>query len=246
MLSPSMLLAGLVLITTPVPPHTASSSSALPPQPALVLPAAPDLHIRVQAQRATRDPVFEETESILLLAPAQQVEWARAYASGAGRRASAVEIEAAIRRRFPNDPPGMHAQIKLLLLQIMMGDVIAAVRGMMQQQDADLRQFSRLLADKLDEIRRARSTVIRNFARQRPPRAYGGGGPASAARAQDRAARYTQFVQMNTQLMGELQVSERELIAMLETMNRDLQSPWQAYASMRDSDFRSNERVITR
>ncbi len=192
-----------------------------------------------------RDPVFEETESILQLAPAQQVEWARAYASGAGRRASAREIEAAVRRRFPNDPPGMYAQTNLLVQLIIMGDIVGAMRSMSLQQSADLRQFSRQIVDKLDAVRRARSTVIRNFARQKPPRAYAGSGPASAARAQDRTARYTQFVQMNTQLMGELQQSERELMDMLETMNRDLQSFWQSYASMRDSEFRTNERVMT-
>lgn len=190
-----------------------------------------------------RDPVFEETESILQLAPAQQVEWARAYASGAGRRASAREIEAAVRRRFPSDPPGMRAQTNLLVQLIIMGDIVGAMRSMSLQQN--MRQFSRQIVDKLDAVRRARSTVIRNFARQKPPRAYAGGGPASAARAQDRAARYTQFVQMSTQLMGELQQNERELMDMLDTMNRDLQSFWESYASMRDSEFRTNERVMT-
>lgn len=245
MQSLSLLLAGVLALTPAAPSQPERSRSAAPPQTVLLSPATPDLHVQVQATRALRDSVFEETESILLLAPARQVEWARAYASGVGRHASASEIQAAVRERFPDDPPGMRAQTHLILQAILMGDVIGALRSHTVQRSRDMRRFSRLLASKLDEVQRARSTVIRNFAQSRPPRAYAGGNPAQAARAQDRSARYTQYVQMSTHLMGELQNSERELIDMLETMNRDLQSFWQAYASMSDQDFRTSERVMT-
>jgi hypothetical protein len=100
------------------------------------------------------------------------------------------------------------------------------------------------LLEKLDQVQEARTTVIRNFARTKPPQAYAGQNPQTAARAQDRSQRYTQFVQMSTQLMSELQNTERELVDALQTMQRDLDNLWQTYASMRDEEFRTNERIM--
>jgi hypothetical protein len=189
--------------------------------------------------------VFDETETVLVLAPSSQVSWARNYASQHGYRSSAKEIQAAIKDAFPKDPPGMHAQTSLITQLIIMGDIVGALRDYAVLQDKDTRQFTRLLVKKLDAVRKARSTVIRNFARTKPPRAYAGQNPQQAALAQDRSSRYTQFVQVSTQLMNELQQTERELMDALQTMQRDLQTFWEAYASMRDEEFRTNERVMT-
>ena len=68
---------------------------------------------------------------------------------------------------------------------------------------------------------------------------------AETARAQEQAQRHSQFVQMSTQLMGELQNSERELIDVLETMKRDADNTMQSHGAMRDSEFRTSERVMT-
>jgi hypothetical protein len=50
---------------------------------------------------------------------------------------------------------------------------------------------------------------------------------------------------MSTQLMNELQNTERELVDRLQTMDRDMQTFWQSYAGFRDEEFRTNERAIT-
>jgi hypothetical protein len=136
-------------------------------------------------------------------------------------------------------------KIHMILLQIMMGDIVGALRSYAILMDRDMRQFTRLIVNKLDKVRKARSTVIRNFARTKPPRAYAGNNPSQAARAQDRSSRYTQFVQMSTQLMNELQNTERELVDALQTMHRNLQTFWESYAGFRDQEFRTNERVMT-
>lgn len=206
--------------------------------------AKADNDAKLNAIRNMRGAVFDETESVLALAPEAQVSWARSYASDSGPLASAAEIETAIRAAFPNDPPGMRAQTHAILLLIMMGDVVGALRSYTMLMDQDLRAFSRQVMEKLGQVRRARARVIRNFATKKPPRAYAGDNPKSAARAQDKAQRYTQFVQLSTQLMGELQANERELIDILQTMQRDLDNVWQAYASMRDQDFRTKERIM--
>jgi hypothetical protein len=136
-------------------------------------------------------------------------------------------------------------KIHMILLQIMMGDIAGALRSYAVLMDRDMRQFTRLIVKKLDGVRRARSTVIRNFARQQPPRAYAGNNPQTAARAQDKSAKYTQFVQMSTQLMNELQNTERELVDALQTQFRNLETFWQTVATFRDETFRTNDRVMT-
>ncbi len=136
-------------------------------------------------------------------------------------------------------------KIHMILLQIMMGDIVGALRSYAVLMDRDMRAFTRLIVKKLDAVRKARSTVIRNFARTKPPRAYAGQNPSQAARAQDRSSRYTQFVQMSTQLMNELQNTERELVDALQSMHRNMQTFWESYAGFRDQEFRTNERVMT-
>jgi hypothetical protein len=136
-------------------------------------------------------------------------------------------------------------KIHMILLQIMMGDIVGALRSYAVLMDRDMRAFTRLIVKKLDAVRHARSQVIRNFARTKPPRAYAGQNPSQAARAQDRSSRYTQFVQMSTQLMNELQNTERELVDALQSMHRNMQTFWESYAGFRDQEFRTNERVMT-
>ncbi len=136
-------------------------------------------------------------------------------------------------------------KMHMILLLIMMGDITGALRAYTALVDRDLRAFTRGVVKKLGLVRKARSRVIRNFANHKPPRAYAGQNPQSAARAQDQAQKYTQFVQLSTQLMGELQNTERELVDVLQTLKRDLDNLYQAYASMRDNEFRTAERVMS-
>jgi hypothetical protein len=136
-------------------------------------------------------------------------------------------------------------RMNMILLLILMGDVTGALRAYTSMMDRDFRTFARQVMNKLGKVRQARARVIRNFANNKPPKAYAGDNPQSAARAQDQAQRYTQYVQLSTQLMGELQSTERELVDTLQTMKRDIDNFWQSYASMRDAEGRVNERLMT-
>ncbi len=205
--------------------------------------AKADSDAKLNAIRNVRTGVFEETESALAGMPPDQVAWARSFASSRGYRPTRTEIEGEISAAFPHASSKQKIKIHMILLQIMMGDIVGALRSYAVLMDRDMRQFSRLTLEKLDQVQKARSTIIRNFAREKPPRAYGGQDPQIAARAQDKSQRYTQFVQMSTQLMNEIQNTERELVDALQTMHRDLESLWQAYGSMRDEELRTNEGV---
>lgn len=206
--------------------------------------AKADSDAKLNAVRNMRTALFEETETALALLPPDQVAWARSSASRRPYRAGRAEIEAAIGAAFPDASREEKIKIHMILLQIMMGDVIGALRSYAILADQDMRGYSRLIVEKLDRVQQARSQVIRNFARTKPPRAYAGQNPQAAARAQDKSARYTQFVQMSTQLMNELQNTERELMDALQTMHRDLDDLWQSYASIRNEELRTTDEII--
>lgn len=205
--------------------------------------AKADSDAKLNAVRNMRTALFEETESALDLVTADQVAWARSFASRRQYRSGRAEIDAAIGAAFPDATREEKIKIHMILLQIMMGDVIGALRSYTILTDQDMRGYARLIVEELDRVQQARSQVIRNFARTKPPRAHAGQNPQATARAQDKSARYTQFVQMSTQLMNELQNTERELMDALQTMHRDMESLWETYAGFRDQEFRTNERI---
>jgi len=148
-------------------------------------------------------------------------------------------------RQMKKDDQDQKVKIHMILLQIMMGDLVGALRSYAVLRDRDAREFTRTVMDKLDKVRVARTQVIRNFANTTPPTAYAGNNPQQAARAQDRSSKYTQYVQMSTQLMSELQNTEKELVYAETTITRDNQTFWESYASFRDQEFRTNDRVMS-
>ena len=185
--------------------------------------------------------VFEEIERVYELAPSRQSVWANQYASKHSLSTDIKGLRKSSQKAFPNDPPGMIAQIDLIAYLFITGDTIAAVDGYLNK-NPDTQGYGKI-KDKLNKLSRTRSNIIQKFANKKPPRAYAGDDPELAARTQDKSKRYTQYVQLSTQLMNEIQNTERELVDILQTMKRDLDNLWQAYASMRDNDFRTKERL---
>jgi hypothetical protein len=161
------------------------------------------------------------------------------------RAADRAAIEEEITAAFPQATPQQKVQIHMILLQLVTGDIADQLQDVSLQIHGDDQQFTRLLVQKLDSVRQARSTVIRNFARTKPPRAYAGNDPQQAARAQDRSSRYTQFIQMTTQQMNELHNTARELMDAMQTMHRTMNQFWETHANVRNQEFRTNERVMT-
>jgi hypothetical protein len=136
-------------------------------------------------------------------------------------------------------------KIHMILLQILMGDIVGALRSYAILMDRDNRQFTRMIVNKLQKVRETRSTVIRNFGMYRPPSGYAGKSSTKQVQAQNAASKYTQFVQLSTQVMNELQNTERELVDSLQTQWRDIEKFWESYSSMRDEKFRTDEKVMS-
>lgn len=136
-------------------------------------------------------------------------------------------------------------RIHAILLQIMMGDVVGAIRRYADSNDQARQVFDLAVLAQLERIRKARERILAAFAHKQPPKAYAGNDPGSAARAQDRSAKYTQFVQTSTQLMDELQNTERELLDALQSQFRTLEAVWQTVSRFRDQEHRTNDRVAS-
>ena len=186
--------------------------------------------------------IFDEMEPVARAAPGAQISWAHARPGGLG---NAAVLRSDVQSSFPKDPEGMRAQTVLLASLLKSGELLAAAKGIAEKQKSKTPAVTPTLAARIETLHQTRSRILRTFAAQKPPHAYAGNDPQSAARAQDSSARYTQFVQMSTQLMNELQNTERELMDALQAAERDMETFWQAYSSMRDEKFRTNERVMT-
>ena len=201
------------------------------------------------ALNALTESKIEEVEARSLELGDSERAWVLSYAEERMRHpetaldGSAIDRELAL--ALEGSSPEQRAAARAVLSLILMGDITGALREYARNSDRDMRRFTRSIVNQLEKVRNARARVIRNFARTAPPRSYAGSDPNSAARAQDRGQRYTQFVQLSAQLMSEMQNTERELVDALQTTNRDLDNFWQSYASFRDEAFRTNERVMT-
>jgi len=167
-----------------------------------------------------------------------------AYAKKGMRTSPDPEIQALLRDLRQKDHDAT-VQVHMILLQIMMGDIAGAVESYAKLADRDAREYERLLVDKLGKVREARSQVIRGFAEKSPPKMPTNTDDASQKRFQDQTARYTQYVQMTTQLMSQLQDTEREMQNGLENEYKDVDSLWESIAQFRDEAFRTDERVMT-
>ncbi|MFC6633115.1 hypothetical protein [Microbulbifer taiwanensis] len=89
------------------------------------------------------------------------------------------------------------------------------------------REASPKVLEQIRKLRRLQDRLARDFAQQVSRN-------SSASRSQDVAQKYTQYVQLSTQLMSELQNTERDLAVDLQSMRSDLDNHWQAYSSTRD------------
>ncbi len=239
----------LTLLFLVVRAPAASADATKTPSPAAFKPEKKYSGVVMQPGRVQTDAdwnessdiaaFFEEMEPVARAAPAAQLSWAHARAG----RPTAALLRSDVQASFPKDPEGMRAQTALLASLLKSGELVAAAKKIAEHQQKTP-STGQTLSVRVESVRLVRSRILHDFATMKPPRAYAGSDPQSAARAQDKSARYTQFVQMSTQLMNELQNTERELMDALQTAQRDMETLWQAYSSMRDESFRTNERVL--
>ncbi len=138
------------------------------------------------------------------------------------------------------------AKIKMhaIMFLLMSGQIDLAIRCFTILANKEAAQFTGLMVKKLGAVSRARQRIIRSFAMKSPPKAYAGTNAQTAARAQDKSAKYTQYVQLTTQAMNELSQGQNEILDGIQRVWRDADQLWQQVASMRDDAARTKERVL--
>jgi len=139
----------------------------------------------------------------------------------------------------------MRMKMTKIMFMILMGDVVGAVREMVFESERQNRLFNRTLVQQLDKVREAKSKILLAMGRKQPPRAHDNtNDPAGAARDQNRQAKYTQWVSVTTQLMSEVQQTERELLDLLSEGRRNIDQLWEAYSGLKEADARTTRTVI--
>jgi len=139
----------------------------------------------------------------------------------------------------------MKVKMNMIMFMIMMGDVVGAVRAMTFESERQNRVFNRLLVTQLDKVRQAKSKVLLAMAQKPPPTAHNNtNNPQGAANDQNAQAKYTQWVSVTTQLMSELQNTERQLMDLMSEARRNIDQSWEAYSGMKEADARTTRTVI--
>jgi len=107
------------------------------------------------------------------------------------------------------------------------------------------KMFNKMIVKQLEKVREAKSKILTAMGRTPPPRAHDNtNNPQGAANDQNKQAKYTQWVSVTTQLMSEVQQTERELMDVLSEGRRNINDLWEAYSGMKEAEARTTRTVI--
>lgn len=149
------------------------------------------------------------------------------------------------RRNMRQTEQQMKVKMRMIMFLILMGDVVGAVRAMVFESERQNRMFNRLLVKQLNTVRESKSKVLLAMARKSPPKAHDNtNNPSGAARDQNRQAKYTQWVSVTTQLMSELQNTERQLTDLLSEGRRNINELWESYSGFKEAEARTTRTLI--
>lgn len=139
----------------------------------------------------------------------------------------------------------MKVKMRMIMFLILMGDIVGAVRAMVFESERQNRMFNRLLVKQLNKVRESKSKVLTAMARKAPPTAHNNtNNPQGAANDQNRQAKYTQWVSVTTQLMSELQNTERQLTDLLSEGRRNINELWESYSGIKEAEARTTRTLI--
>ncbi|MBL7685648.1 MAG: hypothetical protein JNK65_06415 [Deltaproteobacteria bacterium] len=136
-------------------------------------------------------------------------------------------------------------KMRMIMFLVMMGDVVGAMRQMVFESEKMNRMFNRTLVKQLNRVRQAKSKILMAMGRKRPPTAHDNtNNAAGAARDQNKQAKYTQWVSVTTQLMSEVQQTERELMDLMSEARRNINELWESYSGFKEAEARTTRTVI--
>ncbi len=139
----------------------------------------------------------------------------------------------------------MKVKMRMIMFLILMGDIVGAVRAMTFESERQNQVMNRLLVMQLNKVRESKSKVLLAMARKPPPTAHDNtNNPSGAAHDQNKQAKYTQWVSVTTQLMSELQNTERQLMDILSEGRRNINELWEGYSGLKEAEARTTRTVL--
>ncbi len=135
-------------------------------------------------------------------------------------------------------------RLSRMLVLIMMGDLVGAMRVYWHILERDSARLARASLEKLNKVREVKQRLVYNMAHARIPKAYAGQDKKQGANSQDQASEFNVFMQTNNQAISEVSNLEREIVDGIVSIRREVDNFGQAFASLRDSVSRLDERIM--
>jgi hypothetical protein len=136
-------------------------------------------------------------------------------------------------------------KMKIVLLQILMGDITGAIRTIINESEKQNRMFNRIILNQLEKVRQTKSKILLEMGRNKPPQAHDNtNDPAGQARDQNKQAKYTQWVSVTTQYLSEVQQTEREIMDVMSEARKNINDLWEAYSGIKEAEARTTRTVI--
>ncbi len=137
----------------------------------------------------------------------------------------------------------MRYRMRLIALANILGPEFV-LQMMVYQSEDDDKVGNRLFLKQLNRCRETKSKILKAIALKPPPPANASGNATAAADAQNKQAKYTQWVSVSQQLMQEVQQSERTIMDVMKDRMEAKSRLWEFYVDFKRSCNELNKYVI--
>ncbi len=141
----------------------------------------------------------------------------------------------------------MDAQLRYRMRMIALANLLGpefVLQMLVYQAEDDDKMGNRLFLKQLNRVRETKSKILKAIALKPPPPANASGNPTAAADAQNKQAKYTQWVSVSQQLMQEVQQSERTIMDVMKDRMEAKSRLWEFYTDFKRSVNELNKYVI--
>jgi len=141
----------------------------------------------------------------------------------------------------------MDTQLRYKMRMIALANLLGpefVLQMLVYQSEDDDKMGNRLFLKQLNRVRETKSKILKAIALKPPPPANASGNATAAADAQNKQAKYTQWVSVSQQLMQEVQQSERTIMDVMKDRMEAKSRLWEFYTDFKRSVNELNKYVI--
>ncbi len=135
-------------------------------------------------------------------------------------------------------------RMRLLMFMIMTGNVLGALRLMVNESEKQNRVINRVMLRNLNRLREIKAKLILRLAAPTVTVSDNSSNPARAAREQNKQAKYTQMISLTTQELGEIGQNEREHQEIISENTRKTNELHEFLAGMTEADGKVMQAII--